>query len=158
MTFQAYGYVTLLMALAKAEGLTSEAGRNLLVTIPSEAPGAPPRVRTVPIQTLMSGADTSLNLPLHGGEEIRVPEAERVYVLGNVKKPGAFPVRDAAETSVLKVLALSEGLAPWATKEAYLPAGCEREQNRIRGAPGGHRGPQESGCGASRRGHFLRPG
>jgi len=35
-----------------------------------------------------------------------------VFVVGNVKKPGAFPLGDGAETSVLKMLAMAEGLAP----------------------------------------------
>jgi len=41
-------------------------------------------------------------------EEIRVPESQ-VYVIGNVKKPGAFVMQDGVESTVLKMLALSEG-------------------------------------------------
>jgi polysaccharide export outer membrane protein len=41
-------------------------------------------------------------------------------VVGNVKKPGAFPVGDGAGTSVLKALALAEGLAPFSAKTAYI--------------------------------------
>jgi polysaccharide biosynthesis/export protein len=37
-----------------------------------------------------------------------------------VRKPGAFPVRDPADESVLKVIALSEGLTPYASKIAYV--------------------------------------
>jgi len=40
--------------------------------------------------------------------------------VGNVKKPGAFAVQDGAETSVLKMLAVAEGLAPFAGKQAYI--------------------------------------
>ena len=46
-------------------------------------------------------ADPAANIKLTGGEEVRVPEAGRIFVVGNVKKPGAFAVRDGAETSVL---------------------------------------------------------
>ena len=35
-------------------------------------------------------------------------------------EPGAFPVRDSADTSVLKVLALAEGLTPYSAKLAYI--------------------------------------
>jgi polysaccharide biosynthesis/export protein len=122
-TFQAYGdTTTLLTALAKADGLTPEAGPDLLVTIPQTSAGGTQTrsVQRIALKSLMSGSDPNLNLQLHGGEEIRIPEAEKVYVLGNVKKPGAFPVRDAADSSVLKVLALSEGLMPFAMKEAYI--------------------------------------
>jgi len=43
-----------------------------------------------------------------------------VFVVGNVKRPGAFPVGDSGGTSVLKALALAEGLAPFSTKQAYI--------------------------------------
>ncbi len=46
---------------------------------------------------------------LHGGEEVLVPEARKIYVVGNVKKPGAYPIRDDEETTILQLLALSEG-------------------------------------------------
>jgi polysaccharide export outer membrane protein len=121
-TFQAYGEATILTALAKADGLTPEAGPELLVSsLQTGADGNQARsVQRISIKKLMNGSDPNLNIQLHGGEEIRIPEAEKVYVLGNVKKPGAFPVQDAADSSVLKVLALSEGLLPFAMKEAYI--------------------------------------
>ena len=77
-----------------------------------------------------------MNLPLHGGEEIRVPEASKIYVVGNVKKPGAFPVRDSADTSVLKVLALAEGLTPysrrsWPTSTAAIPTAARKDEIEI---------------------------
>jgi polysaccharide export outer membrane protein len=57
---------------------------------------------------------------LEGGEEIRIPSAGKIYVVGNIKKPGVFLIKDSQETSVLKALAFSEGLAPYATKMAYI--------------------------------------
>ena len=71
------------------------------------------------MKDLIEKADPSANVILKGGEEVRVPEAGRVFVVGNVKKPGAFPVGDGAGISVLKALALAEGLAP-STKLAYI--------------------------------------
>jgi hypothetical protein len=65
--------------------------------------------RRIPVKSLIDEADPELNIRLEGGEEIRVPEAGRVYIVGNVKRPGAFPIKDSAETSGLKVLALTEG-------------------------------------------------
>jgi protein involved in polysaccharide export with SLBB domain len=77
-------------------------------------------VQRVPVKELLNGVDPEWNVQLQGGEEIRVPEAGKVFVVGNVKKPGAFAVDDTAGTSVLRVLALSEGLVPFATKMAYI--------------------------------------
>jgi polysaccharide export outer membrane protein len=61
-----------------------------------------------------------MNLRLNGGEEIRVPEVGKVFVVGNVKRPGAYAVGDGSETTVLKMLALAEGLAPYANKQAFI--------------------------------------
>jgi polysaccharide export outer membrane protein len=113
LTFQAFGKVTLLEAIARAEGLASEAGPDILITRGAET-------QRITVKALMGGGAPELNPRLTGGEEIRVPEAGRVYVVGSVKHPGAFTLRDASETSVLKVLALAEGLIPFASKEAYI--------------------------------------
>jgi polysaccharide biosynthesis/export protein len=113
VTFQASSPVKLLDALTRAEGLTPEAGAELLVTRQG-------LVTRVPVKGLIDRADPEFNLTLEGGEEIRVPEAGRVFVVGNVKKPGAFPVHDGQETSVLRLLAQSEGLLPFHAKTAYL--------------------------------------
>ncbi|MDP3000770.1 MAG: polysaccharide biosynthesis/export family protein [Bryobacterales bacterium] len=122
LTFQAVGKVTLLDALARAEGLTAEAGPELLLTRPpADAPNAPVSpVQRIRLKALIDSADPALNVTLLGGEEIRVPEARRIYVFGNVRKPGAFPVRDGSETSILRMLSLAEGLAPYAAKRAYI--------------------------------------
>jgi polysaccharide export outer membrane protein len=114
LTFQAVGNMTLLDALSRAGGLTTDAGTEILLTR-----GQGPLLR-IPVKQLIDLADPELNFPLRGGEEIRVPEASKIFVVGNVKKPGAFPVRDLADTTVLKLLALSEGLLPFATQEAYI--------------------------------------
>jgi len=122
VTFQAVGKVTLLDALVMAEGVTSDAGPVLLLMRPqpadSDAP-APP-VESIPLRALLAARDPKLNVVLTGGEEIRIPEARMIYVVGNVKKPGAFPVRDGSETTVLKLLALAEGLVPFAGHRAYI--------------------------------------
>ena len=72
------------------------------------------------MKALIDAADPAVNLKLTGGEEIRIPEAGRIFVLGNVKKPGAFGVHDNNETTVLKALAFAEGLMPYANKNAYI--------------------------------------
>ena len=120
ITFQAAGEVTLLDALTRADGLSQDAGPEILVsrTRPSGSTGT--LVRRIPVKGLVDEADPSLNIRLYGGEEIRVPAAGRVYVIGNVKRSGAFPVQDGSDTSVLKVIALSEGLLPYTNKEAYI--------------------------------------
>jgi len=113
LTFQAVGTVTVLDALAKAEGLTSDAGTEILLTRSDQ-------IEHISLKRLMKDADPAVNYQLHGGEEIRVPEAGKIFVVGNVHKPGAFPVRDPGDESVLKMIALSEGLTPYSAKIAYI--------------------------------------
>jgi len=122
VTFQASGEVSLLDALARAGGLAEDAGPEILVSRTLPGPDGKPATLTqrIAVKALIDAADPELNVKLGGGEQIRVPEAGRVYVVGNVKKPGAFPMRDASETSILRVLALSEGLEKFASKEAYI--------------------------------------
>ena len=113
LTFQAVGKTTLLDALAQAEGLTEYAGRDILVTREQG-------IDLVPVKRLLNDADPAVNFVLHGGEEIRVPEADKIFVVGNVRKPGAFPVHDSSDRSLLRMVALSEGLLPYAARVAYV--------------------------------------
>jgi len=72
------------------------------------------------VKQLLDGADPLVNLRLTGNEEVRVPVAGKIFVLGNIRKPGAFAVRDPADKTVLKMIALSEGLMPFSQKIAYI--------------------------------------
>jgi len=122
VTFQAEAPVTLLNALARAEGLSPEAGQEILIT---RSPRGGPDVtaalaQRIRVRDLIDGADPAANVTLTGGEEIRIPEGGRIYVVGNVKKPGAFVLQDQAQSSVLEALAQAEGLLPYAGKQAYI--------------------------------------
>ena len=114
LTFQAVGKTTLLEALTRAQGLSEEAGPEILLTRPGEL------VERIPVKKLIDAADPLWNVALRGGEEVRVPAAGHVFVAGNVKHPGAFRVDSGGETTVLKAVALAEGLAPFSTKSAYI--------------------------------------
>lgn len=122
VTFQAVGAVTLLDALARAEGLTDDAGTEILVTQASSdaTDTTAPKIQHVPVKRLLKDADPAVNFVLHGGEEIRVPEAGKIFVVGNVRKPGPFTVRDASDKTVLRMVAASEGILPYTAKLAYI--------------------------------------
>jgi polysaccharide export outer membrane protein len=122
ITFQASGQTTLLDALARAEGLAIEAGPEILVSKIRTGPDGKPYTLTqrIAVKALIDATDPELNLDLQGGEQIRVPEAGRVYVVGNVRKPGAFVIHDSTETTVLRAVSLSEGLLPYAGQLAYI--------------------------------------
>jgi polysaccharide export outer membrane protein len=121
-TFQATGPVSLLEAIARAGGLAPDAGLEILVSQGRQSSngGTDALVQRIPVKGLIDRADPQLNIPLNGGEEIRVPEMSKLYVVGNVKKPGAFAIQDGGETTVLQMLALSEGLMPYTSKDAFI--------------------------------------
>jgi polysaccharide biosynthesis/export protein len=122
VTFQAAGPMTLIDAITRAEGLTADAGSEILITRtrPDLSGQLITKVERIPVKGLIDQADLNLNPPLYGGEQVRVPEMGKVFVLGNVHKPGAFHVEDASGTSVLKLLALTEGLLPFTGPQAFI--------------------------------------
>jgi polysaccharide export outer membrane protein len=119
ITFQAVGTVTLIDALTRAEGLNEEAAGEILVSH-SDASGNRSIAQRILYRQLIDAADPSLNLRLTGGEEIRVPMVSKIFVIGNVKRPGAFSITDNGAMTVLKAVALCEGLAPYSSKVAYI--------------------------------------
>ena len=130
LTFQAFGNVTLLDALTRADGLTDTAGSEIIVSRNGQNGGAG-LMQRIPVKDLMDHADDTLNLKLSGGEEIRVPEGGRIFVVGNVKKPGAIPVHDISELTVMRVIAQSDGLLPYASKDAYILRHGDSSKNEI---------------------------
>lgn len=120
VTFQALGDVKLLDAIARADGFAPEAGPEVLISHTSDPAAGPDKIRHIPIKQLLAGTDPSLNIPLRGGEEIRVPEAAKLYITGNVKLPGAYPLNETGNSTVLKALALCQGTLPYSQKMAYV--------------------------------------
>ena len=121
VTFNADQPVTLLEALTRAGGLTEEAGSYLLLSRhPRGEDDEGVITQRIAIVDVLESASALENVRLRGGEEVRVPEAGKIYVVGNVKKPGTYRIPNDHQTSILKALALSEGLAPNAMNDAFI--------------------------------------
>jgi len=115
LTFQAIGRVRLMDAITRAGGIAPDAGPEVDVVAPDGL------VRKIPLKPLLDSSPPDLNIDLTSGEEVRVPGAGRVYVLGNVKTTGAFPIQDETDSSALKFLTLAGGLnSGGAPKEAFI--------------------------------------
>jgi polysaccharide export outer membrane protein len=132
VTFQAVGPMTLLQAIAQAGGLEKNAGPEILVTRTEVRDGTPQTTtQRIEVKSLFDNADARFNMALQGGEEIRVPEAGHIFVVGNVKKPGEFSAPEATDPTVLKAVALAEGLQPFSAKQAFIyrpdSSGVKRE-------------------------------
>ena len=117
--FQAIGTVNLLDAIAKAGGITDQAGGDIIITRPN-GDSATQSVQRIPVKPLIEGTDSSLNVKLIGGEQIRVPTVATVVVTGNVKESGVFPVQDNGTTTVMTAIAQAKGLGDYQPKKVYI--------------------------------------
>ena len=87
-TIQDIGNLRLLGALSQAGGLLPEAGPEIIV---EQANGS---IQRLSVRQLFDGLHKELNILILAGAQIRVPQCERVFVVGNVKRPGAFPFQN----------------------------------------------------------------
>lgn len=116
-TYPLTGDMSLIEAVARAGStLPSASGEALIVRAKvgqeTSAPVLPngdddTGVTTVDLKELQSGA-LSQNVALRDGDTIFVPRAESVYVFGQVKNPGAYPIQRG--TTVLQALSLAGGV------------------------------------------------
>ncbi len=122
VTLQAVGNVTLLDAISQAGGLADNAGQDILISRqqPTADGKSTTLIQRIPVRGLLDAVDPSLNVSLHGGEVVRVPEAGQYYVVGNVKAPGAYPIKAGSEATIFTALALTQGLSPFAAHRAYI--------------------------------------
>lgn len=132
----------LIEILSLAGGLREDAGARLRVTRQRQwgalpLAGAQPdpsgqfSVAEVDLEGMIRGANPAENIYVQPNDVISVPRAEIVYVMGEVKKPGGFPLRDREKVHVMQALAMAEGMLVTAgPKHARImrvnPAGGER--------------------------------
>lgn len=111
------GGMTLIEALARAGSTTPAASDEVIVVRGTGADG--PRVPDgrrdqevirVNLKDLQSGTGTARNVDLLDGDTIYVARAEHVYVFGQVKAPGSYPIK--SDTTVLQALSLAGGVTP----------------------------------------------
>ena len=70
----------------------------------------------IKLRDLLESGDPQFNVAVYPGDIVKVKRAGAVYVVGDVKKPGGFPVKNDREMSVLKAIALAEGLTTTSAK------------------------------------------
>lgn len=145
-TYPVMAPTTLLQVLSAAGGLADDAGNLIYVTrgaalhnLPSASdrvsePGEPgPRTLVVNVRDLLEARDPAANVPIYAGDVVTVPPAGVVYVVGAVKKPGGFLLRDRRERlTVLQAIALAENMTATARPGQALiirrPPGRDEEE------------------------------
>jgi polysaccharide export outer membrane protein len=120
---QMQGRKTLFDVLAAAGGLKPDAGDTVTITrLESEGPLKLPgakidpetgrSVATVRVHDVVDLRDSASNIVIQPHDEISVPRAQVVYVIGNVRKAGGFTLSEGRPISALEALSLAEGFAP----------------------------------------------
>jgi polysaccharide biosynthesis/export protein len=138
--FQIQGSRSLLEIIALAGGLTKESGEGIIVmrggapsspTTAPESSSAGAAAVEIALKDLLDSADPRHNVPVHPGDIVKVIPAGIVYVVGEVRRPGAFPVDRRSGLTVLQAIALSEGLGPKASKGRALLIRVGRAGERV---------------------------
>jgi polysaccharide biosynthesis/export protein len=105
-TQQVGGSVRLLDVLSAAGGITDDAGDTIVIRRPDDS--APIEL---PLRLLFESNDLALNVPVRPGDYVNVRSADLVYVVGAVNKPGAYRMRGNDHLTVIRAVALGEGLS-----------------------------------------------
>jgi polysaccharide export outer membrane protein len=109
--------MTLMEALARAGSTTAEASGDVIILRPREGEAPPDgpvqpdqpgvtEVLRVDLHSLQNG--TGANVVVHDGDTVVVPRAETLFVIGQVRNPGAYPFKRG--TTVLQALSLAGGV------------------------------------------------
>lgn len=101
---QAYRPMTLLEVIARAGGPTTSAGTQIVLT---DARNDPPTVLDL---AELTRDQNSVDPVLTGGETVRVDPAPYIYSVGSFNRPGGFPLLTGRKITVLRLIALSEGI------------------------------------------------
>ena len=112
----------LLDVFSQAGGATEKADLRRVTLARQGVPGS----KTLDLEPLLAKGDTSnpdLNLLLQPGDTLFVPETEQqIYVLGNVGKPGLYPIRPTDR--VLNLLVTAGGAGSGVSKAVLVRRGA----------------------------------
>ena len=118
--YEVTGQKSILDLLAMAGGLKEEAGQLLfLIRPPRPEEGNPqgkkdtdeqsPKTLMIDLEELLVRGDLILNLPLIHGDVINIPVSGKIFVSGEVRGPGGFPLR-GKKLTISQAIALAGGL------------------------------------------------
>ena len=110
------GRQTVMDIIAKAGGLTSEAGDEIYV-MRRRADGSNSSIKIL-IDELILNGKAELNIPLEADDVINIPidKVVQIYVMGQVGNPGALDVRRSMIPTLLRAIAQAGGFGERAAK------------------------------------------
>lgn len=118
---QLQGRKTLAEILSLAGGTQDDAGYLVKITrrkewgripLPNarEDPTGQFTVAEVDLRSIVEAKNPSANILIRPHDVISIPRAQLIYVIGQVRKPGGFVLRERESVSALQALSLAEGL------------------------------------------------
>ena len=87
--------ITLLEAISRAGGLSNNAARHAVISRSKsrhDQTGAVEEPLKIDLKRLLDEGDTSLNVIIHDGDVIQIPNANSYFVFGEVKSPGLYTI------------------------------------------------------------------
>lgn len=120
---QLRGGKNLVDVLSMAEGMKAEAGNLIKITrakvygdipLPNRQTDSTGEFSTaeVGIKALLEARTPEANIRIRPHDIISIPRADLVYILGNVRKPGGFPLAEREAITILQAISLAEGIQP----------------------------------------------
>lgn len=118
---QVQGRKTLLEMISMAGGIDPEAGHAIKITRRKEFGAIPLKtavadetggytVADVDLASILEARNPQENIEIKPNDVITIPRGQLVYVMGQVRRPGGFVLRQRETLSALQALALAEGL------------------------------------------------
>jgi polysaccharide biosynthesis/export protein len=108
------GNTTLLELLSVAGGVTEDAAESATIKRKSLSGAQSEFMITVDLKGLLHEGDTSLDVQILDGDTVYIQKAGKVYVTGEVKKPGGYKYEEGL--TVIKAVALAGGFTNIASK------------------------------------------
>jgi polysaccharide export outer membrane protein len=112
------GNSTLMEVISNAGGITDKAAETVFIQR-SVVKGTSDRKSDITISVdltkLLEGGEMASNIPVQDGDSVYIPKAAFVYVMGEVKNPGAFKITKGL--TVLRSITLAGGFTQLANEK-----------------------------------------
>jgi polysaccharide export outer membrane protein len=114
--YELLGRQTLLHMIARAGGMTDQAGEEIIVV--REKEDGTSKALRISLDDLVLKGDPSLNIPLEPGDMVNIPidTIVHIYVFGQVNSPGALEVKKSDIPTLIQAIAQAGGFSERAAK------------------------------------------
>jgi len=118
--YELQGRQTVLHVIAEAGGLTPEAGNEIIVT--RRLDEGTTKSLKISVEDLILKGNDSLNIPLQPDDIINIPVDKiiQIYVIGQVRTPGALQIRKSSIPTLLQAIAQAGGFSDRASKGSVI--------------------------------------